>query len=280
MFSFLTPSSSPVLWYQLGVVQFSFVLTQPQVSTDPPGYGLSPTQLPPCQKSATNGWPGKQEERSQHDGAKGTPDLWSLRHTALTISGPEKLLWLQRPVKKLQSPRPAQSQEQPCWSGDRLLPFPHSQEPRPQVPVSRTLSECHAYTCPVTCPREAPHRSISLTWLAWLAPLGPLRTRGVQLLVVREPAAPQMDARWRSSLPLSAVTGGEKTRPQRRFGGSQDLARLIGESLSPYEASSERLGEVAVFTNAQIPAKNNEADEETGKCGPVIGSKYISRNWP
>ena len=125
-----------------------------------------------------------------------------------------------------------------------------------------------------------------LPWVAFshltgmIGSVGPLRTRSIQLLVAREPAAPQMDAGGRSSLQIWALTGGEKTRAQRRFGGSQDLARLIGESLSPYEASSERLGEAAVFTNAQIPAKNNEADKETGKCGPVIGSKYISGNWP
>lgn len=87
------------------------------------------------------------------------------------------------------------------------------------------------------------------------------------------------DGCWREKqlTALGSERWREDTSPEKVW-RLQDLARLIGASLSLYEASSERLGEVAVFTNAQIPAKNNEADEETGKCSPVIGSKYISGN--
>ena len=111
-----------------------------------------------------------------------------------------------------------------------------------------------------------------------MAPVGPLRTRRVQLLAARRTCSPT-DGCWREKqlTALGSERWREDTSPEKVW-RLQDLARLIGESLSPYEASSERLGEAAVFTNAQIPAKNNEADEETGKCSPVIGSKYISGN--
>ena len=100
--------------------------------------------------------------------------------------------------------------------------------PSAELPVNSFL---------VTCTREAPHKPISLTWLAWLAPVGPLRTRRVQLLAARGTCSPT-DGCWREKqlTALGSERWREDTSPEKVW-RLQDLARLIGESLSLYEAS-------------------------------------------
>ena len=161
--------SSNTNWMSSNSVPFWHCL----ISTDPTGYGLSPTQRlslrgrPPAGAQADIG--GAKPARWW----RGNP--WSVNPQThrLNSNGQEKLLWLQKPVKKLQSPKPAQRQEQPHWSGDRNgdrpLHSPHSQEPRPQVPLSQTFSERHARSFLVTGPREATTgRFLSPDWHDWL----------------------------------------------------------------------------------------------------------------
>lgn len=71
-------------------------------------------------------------------------------------------------------------------------------------------------------------------------------------------------------------TNTEKMHPQKRLERSpESQSRLIGEGhpcTSLYKAR-QRLGEVDVFSNAQVPTKDNKTSKETEKYGQVEGSK-------
>ena len=63
----------------------------------------------------------------------------------------------------------------------------------------------------------------------------------------------------------------EGLRPSGRAGHQGSLLQ---------EASKQRLGEVVIFSNAQISAKNYKGYKEIGKCDPIKGTKQNSRNQP
>lgn len=69
----------------------------------------------------------------------------------------------------------------------------------------------------------------------------------------------------------SIYTGPGKTHAQKKPEKTLSLhTRLISEGLPLYGASLQRLGEVAIFSNAIFffLTKDDKADKETGKHGP------------